>query len=286
MTESKAAINIFDRSGLAALSDLETADWKDLFLSLEHQQSEFLAKETMFRSPEYKWPLDALHTWSRVWEYPYVYHHLKAARSGFQKSKSPIVVDFGSGVTFFPFAVSKLGYRVICSDIDPLCQKDMTNASRYLSSAPGSIEFRLLGEKTQAFRSEEVDMIYCISVLEHIPDLESTVVELSRILKKGGLLFLTIDLDLRGGSELGVIAFKELREKLSVHFDPLWPEVTIHPADALFSNNGPHSAKGPKGINLAKRMLIHNFIKPLLGRKPNPFFPNYLAVHGAALEKR
>jgi SAM-dependent methyltransferase len=162
----------------------------------------------------------------------------------------------------------------------------LTNAARYLSSAPGSIEFRLLGETIPAFRDEEVDIIYCISVLEHIPDFESTVVELSRILKKGGLLLLTIDLDLRGGSELGVSAFKRLKDKLSILFDPLWPEVTIHPVDILFSNNGPYSAKGTKGINLVKRMLIHNIIKLLLGRKPNPFFPNYLAVHGVALEKR
>ena len=148
------------------------------------------------------------------------------------------------------------------------------------------MEFRLLGQRTTAFNDAEVDIIYCISVLEHIPDFENTITEFSRMLKKGGLLLLTIDLDLRGGSELGVSAFKRLKEKLSVHFDPLWPEVTIHPVDLLFSNNGPYSAKGPKGINLAKRMSIHNIIKPLLGRKPNPFFPNYLAVHGAVLEKR
>src|ERR1700690_982860 len=207
MIESKNALPVFDRCGHAALSDLETADWKDNFLFLEQEQSEFLSKEMMFRSPEYKWPPDALHSWSRVWEYPYVYHHLKAARSRYQGSKPPVVVDFGSGVTFFPFAVAKLGYQVICSDIDPLCQRDLTTASHYLSSAPGSIEFRLLRETIPAFRDEEVDIIYCISVLEHIPDFESTVVELSRILKKGGLLLLTIDLDLRGGSELGVSAF-------------------------------------------------------------------------------
>ncbi len=286
MSELHDNRGIFERSGLASLSDLEAAEWRALFSFLEKEQRDFLSQEKKFRSPEYKWPLDALHTWSRVWEYPYVYHHLRAAHSRFQKSEPPVVVDFGSGVTFFPFAVAKLGYQVICSDIDPLCRRDLTNASRYLSSAPGSIEFRLLTETIPAFRDEEVDIIYCISVLEHIPDFESTVVELSRILKKGGLLLLTIDLDLRGGSELGVSAFKRLQDKLSVYFDPLWPEVTEHPLDMLCTNNGPYSAKNSKGITLAKRMLINHVIKPMLGRKPNLFFPNYLTVHGAALEKR
>jgi hypothetical protein len=60
----------FDRSGLAALSDLQTEEWRELFTSLEDQQREFLAKEEAFRSADYPWPRDPLHTWSRVWEYP------------------------------------------------------------------------------------------------------------------------------------------------------------------------------------------------------------------------
>jgi 2-polyprenyl-3-methyl-5-hydroxy-6-metoxy-1,4-benzoquinol methylase len=286
MAESKKALTLFDRSGIAALSDLESVDWKDQFRFLEQKQNEFLAKEAAFRSPEYKWPLDALHTWSRVWEYPYVYHHLQAARSRLHEATQPVVVDFGSGVTFFPFAVAQLGYRVICSDIDPVCQKDLAAASRALPSAPGKVEFRLLGEKTSAFQDAEVDIIYCVSVLEHIPDFEKTIVEFSRMLKKGGLLILTIDLDLRGDSELGAFAFKRLQNALALHFDLLWPDVTIHPTDMLLSNNGPYQIERSTKCKLMIRNLIHHVIKPILGRKTSTFFPNRLAVHGVVLAKR
>src|SRR5215213_8923717 len=94
----------FDRGGLAALSDLKTPEWRELFERLEKDQAEFQASDSQFRSSEYKWPRDPLHTWSRVWEYPYAYHHL-TRRLAASPARAPHVVDFGSGVTFFPFAV-------------------------------------------------------------------------------------------------------------------------------------------------------------------------------------
>ena len=76
----------FDRSGLATLSDIETAEWRELYAVMEKEQAEVLAQESRFRSLEYKWPRDPLHNWSRVWEYPYVYHHLRATRRNHPKN--------------------------------------------------------------------------------------------------------------------------------------------------------------------------------------------------------
>src|SRR5207302_5688920 len=112
----------FARSGLATLSDLKTPLWRELFDILEHQQADFLAYESLFRSPSYKWPSDALHNWSRVWEYPYVYENLKRWLLVHNTCEPIIVADIGSGVTFFPFSIARLGCRSICSDIDPVCE--------------------------------------------------------------------------------------------------------------------------------------------------------------------
>src|SRR5882762_5462920 len=124
--------NVFARSGIATLSDLTTCDWRELFSLLEEEQSEFRTMEPHFMSTEYRWPRDPLHTWSRIWEYPYAYYHLMLRRQGLGDNASPLAVDIGSGVTFFPFSLARLGYRVICTDIDPICAKDIPLAGRVL----------------------------------------------------------------------------------------------------------------------------------------------------------
>jgi SAM-dependent methyltransferase len=272
------------RSGLASLSDLQTPEWHELFDSLENEQSSFLEKEAQFRSPEYKWPRDALHWWSRVWEYPYIYHHLKVWRGGLATAELPSVVDVGSGVTFFPFSVAKLGCHVICTDIDYICGKDLRRAAQCVPHDPGTVEFRQTDGLTLPFTEGEVDAIYCISVLEHIPEFEIMIEEFARILTHGGLLLLTIDIGLNGNSGLGIESYKRLSERILQHFNYLHPEVTIHPADILYSTSGPYALEKPKGFELPKFLLKEYFAKPLLGRKPISLRP-HLAVQGFALKK-
>src|SRR5262245_56761239 len=118
----------FDWSGIAALADLGTSAWRGLFGALEEQQRRFLAHEHEFRSRGYRWPRDPLHQWSRCWEYPFAYHHLQAFRARLPADAQPLALDVGSGVTFFPFAAAELGYRVLCTDIDPVCETDLARA--------------------------------------------------------------------------------------------------------------------------------------------------------------
>jgi len=276
----------FNRSGLAALSDLETPEWKELFEYLEKEQNLFLKNEDQFRSPEYIWPRDPLHTWSRVWEYPYTYYHLKKKRKKLE-GNLPRVVDLGSGVTFFPFSVAKLGYGVTCVDTDPICQKDLLKAVELIDCKPGVVDFKISDGKFLSFKDEEVDIVYCISVLEHIPHLDKTIQEIARILKTGGLFLLTIDLDLRGDSEIGVKSYKKLNNTLQNYFNYLYPETMIHPADMLHSESGPYGYKKLKGLSLVWFVIKQNIIKPILGKRPRIFnTPFHLTVKGFVLRKK
>ena len=275
----------FNRSGLAAVSDLETKECQELFGQLERQQDEFLAQEYKFRSPEYKWPRTPLHTWSRVWEYPYAYHHLKKFRSCCSTNSSPRVVDLGSGVTFFPFAVARLGYDVICTDIDPVCASDIPRAAHAVAHAPGSVDFRLIENGSLPFRDGEIDAIYCISVLEHIPNPEQTVLEMARVLKPGGICVLTIDLDLRGDSEIGFHQHKKLVSAIESHFDYHMPESTLHPTNQLDNTKGPCRNIPMKGASLAWFRLKQQ-LKPLFGRPRQPLLPYLLAIQGFVLERK
>jgi SAM-dependent methyltransferase len=279
-------VSVFERSGLAALSDLNSPEWRDLFSALKKEQQLFLKHESAFRSPEYIWPRDPLHNWSRQWEYPYVYHNLRRLR---EERSGPIparVIDLGSGVTFFPFALAKLGFDVVCSDIDPVCEADLNRAIPCVEHSAGRVSFRLSTGGLLPFEEREADAIYCISVLEHVPNFEVTVREMARTLKSGGLMFLTVDLDLRGDLELGVERQKKLVSALREHFEFKWPDRTIHPADVLNSVNGPFGFQPPVGWRLAVFLAKERILKRILGRSPRPLVPFLLTVQGFAMVRR
>jgi SAM-dependent methyltransferase len=275
----------FQRSGLAQLSDLATQEWQASFLQLETHQAQFLSKESEFRSADYKWPRDPLHTWSRLWEYPYAYHHLERLRTEWREDRAPRIVDLGSGVTFFPFSLARLGYRVTCADIDPVCVTDIPRAARAVTATPGSVDACLIQGDRLPFADGEIDALYCISVLEHIPNPEQTLSEISRILKPGGLFILTIDLDLRGDSEIGVGPHRKLVPAIETCFEYECHDATVHPANVLASDNGP--LRWPYESGLSGALLrAKQMVKWLLGRTHHPLLPFRLAVQAFALSKR
>lgn len=276
--------NVFRRSGLAALSDLESPVPRQLFSLLEQEQDAFLKRQSGFLRPDYPWPRDPLHTWSRVWEYPYTYYHLKRLAETLTPRDNLAVVDLGSAVTFFPFVVAKLGYRVHCLDIDAACGPDLDRAASAIVHAPGSIDFGLISEGGVPLGDETVDAVYCVSVLEHIPEFEKTIDEVFRVLKPGGHFILTIDLDRCGYRPIGPATYYRLRQALNRRFAMEEPELTIHPLDALSFRTGPFPAAT---FTAWQERVFHlkQRARKLLGKRHHKMLPD-LVCWGAVLTKR
>ncbi|MHC4640653.1 MAG: methyltransferase domain-containing protein [Planctomycetota bacterium] len=285
------AKNVFNRSGLATLSDLSSPDHQAIYSKLEIEQAAFLDKESEFRSNEYTWPRDPLHDFSRVWEYPYVYHHLAAYLKTLPQDPKPVVADVGSGVTFFPFSLAKIGYQVVCTDIDRICKRDLALARECVPHSPGTVDFRLIEGSNIPFEDSECDALYCISVLEHIPDFEKTIAEMARILKPGGLCLITCDINLQpeDGLQLDSAQYARLMSLIDSYFLRVCPERTIHPADILTTRNSPYPLKGstPGSARIVCRLIKQKILKPLLGRRPGRvrIATPHVAVLGLVLRK-
>jgi ubiquinone/menaquinone biosynthesis C-methylase UbiE len=170
---------------------------------------------------------------------------------------------------------------VICTDTDPIAATDIQRAASHLSQLPGSVEFRLCGDRLP-FDDGEVDALFCVSVLEHIPGPEKTIREIRRILKPGGLLVLTIDLDLRGDSEIGPAPYRTLLCELEADFEFLLPDKTVHPADMLTSSKGPYPVSKRGGWRWSTREAIRR----MMGKEPCRQVPFELAVMGFVLVSR
>jgi SAM-dependent methyltransferase len=271
-----------NRSGIAALSDVKSAEWQAMYYLLEKEQHSFRAKEARFRSPEYKWARDPLHSWSRVWEYPYAYHHLKCRHAQEPHGTVLRAADIGSGVTFFPFAVARLGYYVTCVDVDPVVGVDLPKAIELVDQEPGQVDVRLCGDEALPLADAEMDVVCCISVLEHVKSPEFMVAEIMRILKPGGLFILTVDLDMRGDSAMGSEEYSRLMGCLQERFSFHHPVRTVHPLNVLASDGGPF----PMPTTSLWRFLAKQGVRRLTGRPFKHRVPFRLTVEGMVLSRR
>jgi 2-polyprenyl-3-methyl-5-hydroxy-6-metoxy-1,4-benzoquinol methylase len=272
--------NRLDRSGIVALTDIDCDDIKPVYRMLENDQSEFLSKSSNFRSPDYLWPLKPLHTWSRVWEYPYVYHHVKNLinENPNNKNGNVKIVDFGSGVTFFPFSIARLGADVTCLDVDPICLNDIKKASECTDSESGKVDFKLIEGTTSPLPDNSVDIVYCISVLEHLDNYEEVIQDIHRILKTNGTFILTIDLDLKGNHDINAENYNRLRNILAEHFNLTIPEDSCHPTNMLTSKNSTYPTDNPSLFRRFAKHIKYNILLPMLGRKTKIDPPYHLAV--------
>ena len=116
--------------------------------------------------------------WSRPREYLYILNMVK---------NKGIAVDVGCGRPDkypLPFALTEKYTKVY--GIDPLLGvEDGIVLNR--------VEYRNEKACSMSFDDDSVDAVFCISVLEHFKekDIESSVKEFNRILKKGGYLYLS-----------------------------------------------------------------------------------------------
>ena len=219
--------NLF--SGLANFNDYKSNWWTSSFKILEKVQKDFLKAEP--HPKDYIWPRDALHNFIRSWEYPYVYHNILSLLKNKKKAK---VLDLGSGITFFPYALLGADFSVVALDNDPKTKIGLEKANSKLAKKYGKLEFVEADAKKMPFGNSNFDLVYCISVLEHIPQNHQVVKELSRVLKKGGICILTFDINLND-NQIGLDSKKllKLRNEIEKYFVQYSQERTVHPLDLI-----------------------------------------------------
>lgn len=231
-------MNNISFSGFSSTRDYSDSWWVRSFTILEKYQSLFLS--THPHPKEYLWPIDALHNFIRSWEYPYVYQVL--LQHGMLRNKR--ILDLGSGITFFPYAISSRGSEVIAFDSDVISKKgfDAVNASPLFRQNPVSF---VQGDATNI--SEELglfDAVYCISVIEHIPEFEKVISNIHKILKKTGICILTFDVNLNNNPiGLSPDKYHELRKEISKYFDLVYQERSVPPMEIVSTRKSKYPLK-------------------------------------------
>lgn len=268
-------------SGFANINDFKSKIWQSIYSDMKKYQDYFLSKESLFRSKDYIWPSDALNNWSRLWEYPYVHFHLTKIRE--QNIGCDNILDVGSGVTFFTNYLSKNGFKITATDIDPIAEKDNQKAFEIFKEDSINAKFQLCSEEKIPLENDSFDIVTSISVIEHVKDFQANISEISRVLKEKGFFILTLDIDLDGKYELSPESYDNLMNIIFQYFELYVPEKNFHPNSYLNNTNSPNPYPNFSGVAKFSKSTI-NFIKSIFGIKY--FQYSHLNVKGMILRKK
>jgi SAM-dependent methyltransferase len=131
---------------------------------------------------------------TRAFEYPWAFHAAEP-RPGQD------VLEIGGGLSGFQFVLSRLGCRVV--NVDPGMEAtgvgwpcDPASMQRLNRLFGTSVELRNTVLEAAGLAAESFDLVFSISVLEHLPEHEiaGAVREAFRVLRPGGRLVMTVDL--------------------------------------------------------------------------------------------
>ena len=229
---------------------------------------------------EYPWPLDSLHTNTRLWEYPFVMN----AISNYSNNNSS-VLDVGSALTFFPYYLNSEGFVVTSIDIDVRMEQWSEKIREFLLSNKSINEDYKIQYLTQNLIDPimidgQVDIVTNISVVEHISAqmLPRVIDNIYNVLRKDGIFICTMDVLVRGEALKGHLPlntreFKEFFDCIGSKFNLLGDYSVVAPIDLITNikyHPSPH--KTPimtnKSKNTTLKSRLANAINGFKGIKP------------------
>ena len=216
------------RPGIPTLAEVDQMLSSDLWREVVAFNAAFLERhKTALSGYAWHWGRDPLKFWSRRWEYPFaitatIEHAHRTGRTDLK------ICDAGSGVTFFPyFLADRLpDARITCCDYAATYAPIFSAVNR--NEQHDRVSFVRAPMQEMPYADGELDVLCCISVLEHTAEYEKIVQEVARVLKPGGRFILTFDLSQDDVFEMqppqARRMFEVLQELFEVDAADLWAE--------------------------------------------------------------
>jgi ubiquinone/menaquinone biosynthesis C-methylase UbiE len=205
--------------GLITVNNYEKLIKSDFFKEIEKYSNAFLENnKDILKNYSRRWVLDSFHQWSRQYEYPFVYHYAKEQIERLPAEDKVRILDAGSGLSFLPYLISKRHKNAIIETYD--YDERWKNVFREINKKEKKdIQFTQGDIRKTPFPSDNFNIIYCISVLEHTNNYEEIMQEFSRILKPNGKFILTFDIAFDGLSEISTEKVSDFLKTLGKYFN-------------------------------------------------------------------
>jgi SAM-dependent methyltransferase len=191
--------------------------------------------------------------WSRRWEFPWAY---RAISRCFSPVSFPQVVESGCGVTPVPYWLGGDGFRVTGIDLDTNCEPKWCDREVPCRPDPGTTKFEPGDMLNLPLPEGSADVVYSVSAIEHTTDPVRAVSEMIRILRPGGGLVLTLDVDICESDSVRWDAFLEIQRILANSTKPLLPTRHVVPTKLMTFENRTVDPQSSSRL-LFKQMLDH-----------------------------
>lgn len=261
--------------GIPTTSEYNKLLASNFYKSLEKKSDEFLEKNDSFLSYyKAKWVKDPLHQWSRQYEYPFVFKEILDRK----KNDQPVILDAGSGLTFFPFLL-KTQFplsQIHCCDYDENLGEYYQQISTHNNL---DIHFKQADIRKLPYNENTFDIIYCISVLEHTDNFEAVLSEFNRVLKTGGSVIITYDISYNDGADIPVAKANQLMNNIASIFDFTFQPVNLKQPDLLTTEAFRNTPMLPWKIGVKE--MIYNLLK-----FKNPFTIPHLTFYCLTCTKK
>ncbi len=214
--------------GTPTLDQLDALMAGDFWREVKAYSDAFLARhESALAGYGRHWGEDPMRLWSRRWEYPFAVRGMLAHADRVGRSDLRIC-DAGSGVTFLPYLLcDRLPDATFdCVDTNAAYVPMFEAVNRDVDH--DRVRFKTAAIQNLPFADGELDVMCCVSVLEHTGDYRTILSEMARVLKPGGRLILTFDLSLGGSDKLQLTpnsareVFAVIGEQFEASADDLW----------------------------------------------------------------
>ena len=256
----------------------------DTFREMEEFSNNFVSENrNILQDYVEKWVEDPLHQWSRQWEYPFVHDRIQHS---VRHEPGLIVLDAGSGITFFPYYLkSKFnGASIHCCDYD----ETLPALFDQINEVTGTmVESSTADLRDLSYERETFHLIYCISVLEHTDEYTRIIDEFYRVLRPKGTLVITFDISLDGTRDINAEKAAVLLTELYNRFN----ESDFDPKDlpSHLSTPGIFTTKTAKDIDIGllpwrQPSLLHR-IKAAVTAGRSDTWPPPVTVFCAGLKK-
>lgn len=143
----------------------------------------FMAMMNAFAAPL---GLRTFTNWSKIWEYPWLWHEA-LARVDWRGKR---LVDLGSEISPMPWFLATLGARVTLVEADPQWHPTWQRLRDVLNV---DVDWHIVQFEAVPLADGSADVVTSFSVIEHQPNKSAAVDEVARVLRPGGTFALSFD---------------------------------------------------------------------------------------------